>query len=149
MNDQQHIMLPIPGPAEFEDDRPYLAVPASVVSAGIELLHCILSQWKLEEGLSPDKRVWDALAVSGAQMLSSLMDVWAAEDQERDAEALIWQIAHFTSHPHVARCLETLRHRLDMTYQEDVDVIIDALLSVHQQIGRRGSERAQGQQAEV
>src|SRR5918911_1109572 len=85
MNGQQHLMLPIPGPAEFEEDRPYLAVPASVVSAGIELLHCILGQWKLEEGLSPDKRVWDALAVSGAQMPSSLMDVWAAEDQERTA----------------------------------------------------------------
>jgi hypothetical protein len=36
MNGQQHIMLPIPGPPEFEDDRPYLAVPASVVSADIE-----------------------------------------------------------------------------------------------------------------
>jgi hypothetical protein len=149
MNTQEHIALPIPGPAEFEDGRQYLSVSASVVSAGIERLQCILGRWTLEEGLAPDKRRWDALAVSCAEMLSSLMEVWAAEDQERDAEALIWQIAHFTSHPHVVRCLETLRHRLDMTYQEDVDVIIDALLSVHQQIGRRGSERAQGQQAEV
>jgi hypothetical protein len=143
MNAQQHIMLPIPGPAEFEDDRQYLAVPASVVSAGIELLQCILSQWKLEEGLSPDKRVWDALAVSGAQMLSALMDVWAGEDHERDGEALISQMAHFCAHPHAARWLETLRGRRDMTYIGDLDVIVDALLSVHQQTGRRRSERTQ------
>jgi hypothetical protein len=150
MNGQQHLMLPIPGPAEFEEDRPYLAVPASVVSAGIELLQCILSQWKLEEGLSPDKRVWDALAVSGAQMLSSLMDVWAGEDLERDGEALVWQVAHVCGHPDAARSLETLRGRRDMTYLGDLDVSNDALLSVHQQTARPRSERTQvatGQQA--
>ena len=44
----------------------YIPVPASVVDVGIELLQCFPTQWKQEEGLTPDKRVWDALAVSAA-----------------------------------------------------------------------------------
>jgi hypothetical protein len=95
MNAPQHITLPIPGPEEFEDDGQYIPVPSSVVSAGIELLQCLLAQWKYEEGLAPDKRVWNALVVSCAEMLSSLMDAWAGEHDERDSEALIeqWQQA--------------------------------------------------------
>jgi hypothetical protein len=113
MTEPQHIALPIPGPEEFEDNRQYLPVPASVLSTGIDLLQSILGLWKDEEGLSPDTRMWNALAVSCAQ-------------------------------------LESLRHRLDMTYIEDVDVIIDALLSVHQHTARPRSERTQvatGEQA--
>jgi hypothetical protein len=94
--------------------------------------------------------MWDALAVSGAQMLSILMDVWAGEDLERDGKALIWQVAHVCGHPDAARSLETLRGRRDMTYLGDLDVSNDALLSVHQQTARPRSERTQvatGEQA--
>ena len=44
-----------------------------VVDSGIDLLQCMLAQWKQEDGFTPDDQVWDQLVVSAAQMLSGLL----------------------------------------------------------------------------
>jgi hypothetical protein len=44
-----------------------------MVDSGIDLLQCMLAQWKQEDGFTPDDQVWDQLVVSAAQMLSGLL----------------------------------------------------------------------------
>src|ERR671932_2733262 len=97
MDFKPSIILPVPEAEDFEDEPPYvyIPVPSGIVDMGIELLQCFLTQWKPEEGVTPDERVWDAMAISGAQMLSGLMAAWAAHYHGSGLRALVEQIDHY------------------------------------------------------
>ena len=151
MDDKSRIRLDIPDPEDFEVGSwpAYIPVPSSVVTVGIELLQCILAQWKQEEGLMPDERVWDAMVVSTAQMLSGLMGAYAAYFHESGARELVEQIDRFCnwsdSPPNLYDSSRDKRLHDFAALRTDARTadIVDALEALHDERQRRAKERQQ------
>jgi hypothetical protein len=150
MNDGPCIKLRILDPQDFDEVEPpvYLPVPASVVDVRIELVQCLLTQWKQGEGLTPDKRVWDALAVSAAQMLSGLIGACAVYDHGSGARELVEQIDHFCTRRDVLDLDDSAtRKRLEdlaaLREQPRTADIVDALTTLHQERQKRRKEPTQ------
>jgi hypothetical protein len=153
MDNEPQITLDIPDPDSFEDDTPstYIPLPSAFVDPAIELLQCLIAQWKHDEGSAPDEEVWDRLVVSAAQMLSALLSAWTAYYHRGAARELIDQIKWFCHWDDVPSRLDAVRntptrvHPAFRTDLEDADVVA-ALLSLHELSARRLAER-KGQHA--
>jgi hypothetical protein len=151
VDDKSCIKLEIPDPDYFEDDWPYVYIPlsSSVVDSGVELLQCMLAQWKQEEGMESDDQVWDRLMVSAAQMLAGLLAAWTDYYHGNNARKLIDQVAWFCHWEHARKDLQTVHgrplHPDAATGLQDADVIA-ALLPLHELSRRRLAERKQDQQ---
>lgn len=150
MDDERHIELDVPDLDEFEDDTTgvYIPVPDHVVDAGIKLLQCFVAQWKQEEGMEPDDKLWGQLAASAAQMLAGLIRAWSAYYNEGGARALVDQITWFCHWDEVPGRLAALQgpqpqlHPAFRRHLEDADVVA-ALLTLHELSERRRKERKQ------
>jgi hypothetical protein len=146
MHKKSRITLDIPDPDYFEDDEPHVYIPvrSGVVDSGIELLQCMLGQWKNEEGSESDDQVWDQLMVSAAQMLAGLLTSWTDYYHGNQARKLVDQIAWFCHWKGTPPKLETLQgapgHPDEETALADADVV-PALLSLHELSQRRLAER--------
>jgi hypothetical protein len=84
MDRNSRIWLSIPDPGDFDLGSPYIPVPSGVVNGTIDLLQCMLAQYRADEGPAPDDRVWDALAVAAGQALGCLLSARAAYYHRRE-----------------------------------------------------------------
>jgi hypothetical protein len=148
MDDKSSISVEIPDPEYFEDDWPHVYIPVTsgVVDSGIDLLQCMLAQWKHEEGMQSDEQVWDRLMVSAAQMLTGLLSAWTDYYHRNQARKLIDQVAWFCHWSHAQKDLESVHgrplHLEETTGLQDADVAA-ALRPLHQLSQRRLAEQRQ------
>jgi hypothetical protein len=128
MHKKSRITLDIPDPDYFDDDEPhvYIPVPSGVVGSGIELLECMLAQWKQEEGAERDDEVWHQLVVSVAAMLSGLWDAWTGYYYGDRGRLLVEQVARYCWPLFTDRSPE-----LEAVRTADNSDIVDALLALH------------------
>jgi hypothetical protein len=137
MHSKPRIALEVPDPEDFMDMEgvppTYIPVSSDVVSMGVELLQCFVSQYKIEDGQEPDHRVWDAMAISAAQMLSGLMRAWAAYYHGGGERLLLEQIAFYCRGRSFPGQLAELRKDPQLGY------IADALVAINQEAERRRS----------
>jgi hypothetical protein len=161
MDDQPQITLRIPPTEDFEEEPlRYVPVPMGTVDSGIDLLQCLLAQWKREEGCVPDEQVWDRLMISAACMLSSLLRAQTAYLHQGGARELVEQIAWFCHWAETPERLAAVRdcpptrewphypagaHVVDYPEPEQ---IIAALLALHEDGLRRRKERPRQRAAE-
>jgi hypothetical protein len=150
MDNKSRIMLDIPDPDDFEDDEDdthvhvYIPVADGVVTYGIDLLQCMLAQWKHEEGSEADDEVWDQLMICTARMLAGLIGAWTGYYHGNQARKLVDQIAWFCHWSDAGKELEAVSGPPatpeEVTGLHDAEVVA-ALLSLHELNQRRLAER--------
>jgi hypothetical protein len=140
MDDGPYIRLRIPDPEDFEDLDRYTScssVPAHLVDYGIDVLQCVLAQWKADQGLEPDARMWGVIVPAAGQVLGGLLDTYTTHHTQHGARRLVGQVAAFCGGWRARGDLEALRDRQEDRY------IVDALLALHEESERRRKERMQ------
>jgi hypothetical protein len=140
MQSTSRVTLRIPDPEDFDEETyAYIPVPSGVVDSGIDLLQCVLGQWKKEVGCQSDEQVWDPLMVCAAQMLAGLLGAWTEYYDGNRARLLVQQIAWFCR----PRSTEGPQDLEAVRTAENAD-IIDALIALHQARQKTHKEQQPG-----
>ena len=131
MADPRDITLRIPDPEDFDMDVPpvYAPVRLNVVDFGVEWLQCVLAHCAQDDH---DAAQCDRLAVSGAQMLSGLLEARGAYYHGDHMRVLVEQIVWHLGGRWVNRSaeLEARLAQLDAVRTPDNADFVDALLAV-------------------
>jgi hypothetical protein len=139
--------MQITDPEGFDDEfSHFIPVSSEVVAYTIDLLQCFIAQYRHDDGCKGDDAVWDRLAATAGHALAGLLSAHSAYYHDRDARALVEQIAFFCLSPLAPQRLEPLREpdAVDIpTRAPQAAEIIAALVALWEQNQRQHNERLQ------
>jgi hypothetical protein len=135
MDKKTEIAVEIPREEDFEGHSDML-VAGRVVDATIDMLQAMLAQWKREVGSIPDEAIWAELMTAAAHALAGLV---AAHADEHRADV----VAQLVRHIGYALKWQDVNVDLRAVRTTENAAIVDALLALHAEHGRRQKERQQ------
>ena len=103
----------------------YMEVSADVVYYTIDVLRCVLAQWRPPEGLEPDAQAANRLTTATCQALAGLMHAHMADNRLDGAPELVQRIDWFLSPQWAEERLQAVK--VERERQRD---IVEALLAL-------------------